>query len=184
MDKKILYTLDLKFKRHNLNFDFDESSKTLTIGKNQNLKRKYLIGGIIVVTALFLAGLVNRPELPWTNLIKWFFILLSGFGFTIIVNAWKLSQNNKYKKVFSENSIKLVSKNETKEFDKEKLQFIDYKLDTKKDQVNGKMFALLKNGKKVDLLTLIEKNRKHLKSDFDYLSEIINQHIGLKTETE
>ena len=179
MDKKILYTLDLKFKRHNLIFDYDESSKTLTIGKTKKVVIKYIIGTLIILLCFFFAGLVNRMNIPMNQVLKIIILLLSGTGFVMIGNAYKLSKNSKYKKVFLPNSIELVSKKELKKYEAENIKGLTYEINSHKDTFNGKLFISLKDESKVELLTLIEKNKNHLKSDFEYLSGIIKEHVKI-----
>lgn len=179
MDDKILYTLDLKFKRHDLIFHYDENSKTLTIGKTKKVVLKYIIGVAIIVLCLFLAGLANRNDIPMGQVLKIVFILLSGTGLVMIVNAYKLSKNSKYKKEFSPNSIKLLSKNESKIYETENIRDLTYEINKYKDTFNGKLFVSLKDNSKVEFLTLIEKNRRHLISDFEYLSAIIKVHVKI-----
>lgn len=180
MDKKILYTLDLKFKRHDLLFEYDENAKVLTIGKTKKIAVKYLIGILIIALCLFLAGLVARIDMPMNNILKFVFLLLSGTGFVMVANAYKLSKNSKFKKVFSPNSIELLSKKESKKYDKENIKDMTYEINNYKDTFNGNLFITLKDDSKVELLTLIEKNRTHLKSDFDYLSSILKEHVKIE----
>ena len=179
MDKKILYTLDLKFKRHNLIFDYDENSQKLTIGKTKKVIVKYIVGILIILLCLFFAGLINRMDIPMNQVLKIIVLLLSGTGFVMIGNAYKLSKNSKYKKVISPNSIELLSKKDSKKYETDNIQDLTYEINKYKDTFNGKMFISLKDNSKVELLTLIEKNRKHLKSDFEYLSGIIKDHVNI-----
>lgn len=179
MDKKILYTLDLKFKRHNLIFDYDVNAQKLTIGKTKKVIVKYIVGILIILLCFFFAGLINRMDIPMNLFLRIILLLLSGTGFVMIGNAYKLSKNSKYKKVFSPNSIELLSTSESKKYDAENIQDLVYEINKYKDTFNGKMFILLKDNSKIELLTLIEKNRTHLKSDFEYLRGIIKEHVNI-----
>ncbi|MCF8714471.1 hypothetical protein JM658_06460 [Joostella atrarenae] len=179
MDKKILYTLDLKFKRHNLIFDYDVNAQKLTIGKTKKVIVKYIVGILIILLCFFFAGLINRMDIPMNLFLRIILLLLSGTGFVMIGNAYKLSKNSKYKKVFSPNSIELLSTRESKKYDAENIQDLVYEINKYKDTFNGKMFILLKDNSKIELLTLIEKNRTHLKSDFEYLRGIIKEHVNI-----
>ena len=118
--------------------------------------------------------------MPMNNILKFVFLLLSGTGFVMVANAYKLSKNSKFKKVFSPNSIELLSKKESKKYDKENIKDMTYEINNYKDTFNGNLFITLKDDSKVELLTLIEKNRTHLKSDFDYLSSILKEHVKIE----
>ena len=113
------------------------------------------------------------------QVLKIIILLLSGTGFVMIGNAYKLSKNSKYKKVFLPNSIELVSKKELKKYEAENIKGLTYEINSHKDTFNGKLFISLKDESKVELLTLIEKNKNHLKSDFEYLSGIIKEHVKI-----
>ncbi len=179
MDKKVLYTLGLKFKRHHLIFDYDENSQTLTIGKTKKVMIKYIVGALIILLSFFFAGLINRLDIPMSQVLKIIVLLLGGSGFVMIGNAYKLSKNSKYKKVFSPNSIELLSKNESKKYETQDIQDLTYEINNYKDTFNGKLFILLEDNSKIELLTLIEKNRTHLKSDFEYLIGRIKEQVNI-----
>ena len=179
MDKKTLYTLDLKFKRHNLIFEYDAKSETLTVGKTKKIITKYIIGSIIILLCFFFAGIINRMEIPMNQLFKIIVLLLSGTGFAMIGKAYKLSKNSKYKKAFSPNSIELISKNESKKYDSENINDLIFEINSSEENSNGKLYLSLNDDSKVELLTLVEKNKKLLKSDFEYLRGIIKEHVKI-----
>ena len=174
MDRKILYTLDLKFKRHNLVFEYNEATKTLTIGKTRKLVIKYIIGVLIILFCFFIAFFFSF--LPFQRLI---FLLLSSVGFVMISNAYKLSQNSKYLKKFSPNSVELSSKYGTTNYDAERINDFTYHIQSYKDSYNGKLFITSSDDSEIELITLVGKDKKHLHSDFIYLRQILRDHVGV-----
>ncbi|KAB8151830.1 hypothetical protein EZY14_016705 [Kordia sp. TARA_039_SRF] len=176
MDKKILYVLSLKFKRHNLAFNFDEQTQALILGKNLKLKRKYLIGTLIIVFTLIISFILISFGMR-LRLLLILPIILGGY---IITNALSLSRNNKFEKIFSTNSIKLVSKEDSIEYKKNDIKKLDYFIYSgETDKVKGRLFLYLKDNTEIELLTLLDKDRKFLKSDFEYLINILNKHLDL-----
>ena len=174
MDKKTVYTLSLKLKRHNLLFEFNENNKTLAIGKTKNLKIQYILGALIIVAGLLIAILTEMK----------IFVVLAGFGVIMIHNAYRLSKNSKYQKIFSQNYVELSSKNDKKRYGKEDINDFEYTIKNipdkfGQDTFNGKLFLTLKDSSTIELLTLIDKNHTHLKSDFEYLTEALKKHLNV-----
>lgn len=48
MDKKIIYTLGLKFKKYNLNFKYEEDNQVLTIVGKEKIWQKAIFYSIVV----------------------------------------------------------------------------------------------------------------------------------------
>ena len=179
MNKKELYILDMKLKRHKIEFKYDRNSNSLIFGKTKNLTIRYIIGILMIILGFYLAGLVLRTDFPLRNLMKYLFLIGGGFGVGIIVNAMKLSKNGKYEKIFSNGYIELKSKKNSVKYSLDSIEKLSYKLDNRREVYFGKLFLILKDQKEIELLTLTEKNRTYLKSDFEYLTKVLNNQIGL-----
>jgi len=176
LDKKILYTLGLKFKRHNLVFSFDEQTQALILGKNLKLKRKFLTGALIIVLTLIIGFIL----ISFGIRLRLLLLLPILFGGYIITNALSLSRNNKFEKIFSKSAIQLVSEEEHMTYEKNDIKRLDYFIYSgETDKVKGRLFLYLKDNTEIELLTLLDKDRKFLKSDFEYLINILNQHLDL-----
>jgi len=184
MDKKKLFTLSLKFKRHNLQFDFDEASQTITIGKTQKVKRKILQGVLIVLISLPVILSVGLLDIPGRRYLLFVLLLPSIYGISQIIKYVNLANKNKYKKTIGKDSIQIESAEGMKTYDKSQIAKID--IDLKRDEeMEGEGSILIETvtGEKVDLLHLRSKKVSDLKIDFEYLKEFIEESMELKVTT-
>ena len=180
MNKKELYTLVLKFKRHKIEFRYDKNSNSLIFGRSKNLTFKYIIGILMIILGLYLAGLVMHTDFPPRNLLKYLFLIVAGLGVGIIMHAMTLSKNSKYEKIFGKGYVELKSKKKSEKYLLEDIERLSYTFDNRREVYFGKLILFLKDKKEIELLTLTGENKKHLKADFDYLTKVLNNQIGLQ----
>lgn len=182
MDKKIIYTLGLKFKKYNLNFKYEEDNQVLTIVGKEKIWQKAIFYSIVVFffTLVLLGNLGIRNG--WFNIYGVVFCLfIIGLSILRIVGLFKIwSVNNKFKKLFFKNSIELVSKKESQKYTKENIKDLTYEIESLNRTHKGSLFILLKNDSTVKLLTLTSKNQEILKLDIDYLTGVLKNVLKLK----
>lgn len=183
MDEKIVYTLGLKFKRLNIDFKYDDN--VFTIGKTKKIVWGYVKGSLIALISLFFAIGIW----PFTGFIFYLLYIpiftFFAYGLLQILNSEKLTIDNKYKKIFTTDSIELVSKREVLKFKKKDIKDIVFEIKNSAllgQYSYGVIYILLVNGSKIQLLTLNEKKAgvsKVFKSDLDYITNQIKGHLNI-----
>jgi len=181
MDKKKLYTLALKFKRYNIQFEYDEKSKYLTFGKVTKVKRRLIKGLVILCISVFLLAFISLVNIPFLEkVLRYIVIFLSVIGISEIIRYFNYAAANKYKKFITPQYFIINSKDGDNEYDKENINDIIYEIDKKKDRSGqGTIYFELKEGGKIQILTLNDKNHVHLEDDFIYLKEFLEDFMQL-----
>ncbi|MEM9337997.1 MAG: hypothetical protein AAGA66_04660 [Bacteroidota bacterium] len=185
MDKKKIFTLSLKFKRHNVQFDYDEPSQKITIGKTLKVKRKILEGvALIAISIPALIILLPMNFIARKILLILFFAPI-GYGLSQIYKYVKLANKNKSKKVIGTDSIQIESSDGLEIFGKDQIAKIDIELKRDKDlEGEGSIFILNKSGEKKTLLHLRDKKLSDLKLDLEYLKDFIKESMGIAVAEE
>ena len=180
MDKKKVFALSLKFKRHNIHFDFDEKSQTITIGKTQKVKRKIIQGIALVIISLpIIIFLAPMNFLARKILIIVLFVPI-GYGLSQIFKYVKLANKNKHKKIIGTDSIQIESSGDLKTYKKNQIAKIDIELKRDGDlEGEGSIFMEDENGEKTNLLHLRDKKLSDLKIDLEYLKGFIEDSMGI-----
>lgn len=175
-DVRRIDTLELKFKRHKLSFSFDAQSQTIIIGKSKNTNQKLILG----VASLVLAGisliLLIVLNIPMGRLINY---ILSGglfiFGLKQLNDYYSL-RNNKATKIITKDAINIGDNLYTKG----DIDTIDF-LVTSDDHGNSTgVLSIKTGGKNIPLVTILDEDYRFVKSDLNFLKELILDFMSIK----
>ncbi len=182
MDKKKLYTLGLKFKRHQLEFDFDESSQFLVMGKAKKVKRKLFIGIALILIGLVITIFITLLQLGFAGrILRYLFLIVIGYGVVESFKQFKLGRANKYRKLISSEAIKIESKEGIKKYLAEDIQKFEYEITRNEEGEGiGSLLFTTNSGEQVQLLKLADKNPQYLDGDFAYLKEFLEETLNTK----
>jgi len=185
MKKSTISTLTLKFKRHNLNFNYDEEKNIIEIGKTTKVKRKILKGILLILISLIALIFVGLFDFPFRKLVGYLVFIPFAFALAEIWSYLQLAGLNKNRNLIKPNEIIVENKEGTISIKAETIDKIDVYID-KIDAMSGLGALLfhLKNGQKFSLFTLSGKNISHLRQDLEYLKKIIEEHIGIKLKVD
>ena len=70
-DAKRIDTLQLKFNRHKITFEYDSIEEKLIIGKSKNTIQKLLIAIILIIVAILTMTLIAYLKLPLGRLVNY-----------------------------------------------------------------------------------------------------------------
>ena len=182
MDKKDLYTLNLKLKRHKLKFDYDPEKDSIELaGVKADVKTP------IIALLMILLGIAIL--LVMIFVIKMRIRIVSGLiagtpiaaGVVMFGNLIRRRKDNKNRKIITREHIYLSNKKSEITIPTSDIARIAYRVDGSGDShvSNGHLFAQLKSGEEVKLLGLMGENIKYLDDDFAYAQRIISRFLGL-----
>ncbi|MEL6556688.1 MAG: hypothetical protein AAFQ94_00800 [Bacteroidota bacterium] len=179
MDQKKLYTIGLKFQRHQLEFRHDEASGYVIMGKAQKVKRKLFIGISLIIIGLLVAIVISVLQLGFVGrILRYLFLIVVGYGAVESFKQFKLGRANRFRKLISENAIKIESKEGIKEYSKSDIQSFEYESQRTEEGTGlGTLFLITNSGDKVQLLKLADKKPEYLHDDFTYLKSFLDETI-------
>jgi len=181
MKKSTLSTLELKFKRHNLNFDYDKEKNIIEIGKTKKVKRKVMKGILLILISLLVLSIVSLFDFPFRKFIGYLVFIPFAVVLADIWNYLKLASLNQHRNLIKPDEIILENKKKKISIKPESINKIDIHIENI-DAMSGlgTLVFSLKNGQRIKLFTLSSKKISHLKQDLEYLREVIIEHLKLK----
>lgn len=175
-DRRRINTLELKFKRHKINFDYDSKNEIIVFGKSKNKNEKLIMGiGAIALAIISLLMLIFF-EIPMGRLINY---IVSGslcvFGLKQLADFYSLRANNETK-ILTKNSIQISDSS----YLKQNIKSIDFEVLSEDNGDSTGILSILTNEGKISLVTILDEDYKFVKNDMKFLKELILDFMNIQ----
>lgn len=181
MDKKKLFTLSLKFKRHHLQFEYDEKANYVVIGKTKNVKKKIIQAVLLIAISVPIIVAIASFNIPFKKLLVLVLFAPIAYGLMDIFKYLKLANKNKYRKIITPDSFKIESPEGLKTYHKDMVENIHIEVKRDSDlEGEGALIIELQGGERVHLLSLKDKKTGKLKSDLEYLKVFLEESMAME----
>lgn len=173
MDKSKLYTLSLKFQRHNIQFEHKEQSAQVLIGKTAKVKRKIIQGILLVVLSIPLLVFIAPMNYAIRKIIIFVLFMPIAYGISQIYKYVKLAGKNKYRKLIGKSAIHIETAEGMKVYEAEHIDSVEIEYKRDGDMEGEGAIYFIHRGEKIYLLHLSDKRLADLKADLEYLQDFI-----------
>lgn len=184
------YTLKLKLDRHNLNHSFSDDGSVFTLGGTGSMTREMYTQAYLPIgfgLACAFGGLIGlMADAPAMKLMIICGISILLYGYYNYKKFRKKKEGNRDVKQFKKGEILIHNIYEGDfQFTPESIKKLDVEIDkTREEQgINGTLFLIDKNAKRHNLLEIIEKKKKHIDEDLNYLKNYIESLVGLENRS-
>ncbi len=179
MDQKKLFTLSLKFNRYNTQFDYDQTSGFIVIGKTKNVKKKILLVVVLISIGIPIALLLL---LFGSKLLFYFLIAPIIYGVIELNKQIKVAKKNKFRKIITPHSFQVESSEGMKEHKTENIENLEIEVTKEAESLAGEasMFFKLKNNEQVQVLSLKGEKTSDIRLDLEYLQSFLEDFMGLQ----
>ena len=193
MNTKKFYTLNLKLKRHGLQFQYDENTKTFEIGKFRNaMFWGALVYGLMLFVTLFAIALT---VVQFTGLIgfvfswkTYIFLMIGAIAINIyLFNYSSTFRENTEKKFFTESALFIKQKEGELKIPTERIDQVFFAIKEMKASVSeedslyqGRVFLRTVEGNEYMLLSIQGEDMKILKDDLQFIQGTIQEYWNLQ----
>ena len=173
----------MKFKRHNIQFDYDETSKYLAIGKTQKVKRKIVQGVLLIVLSIPVLLIVLSVNFFARKIVLAVLLAPVAVGINEIYKYVKLAKSNKFRKLISSESIKIESATGMLDYPSNTIDHIDIEVKKDANSLEGEasIYFQTKSDEKIHILSLRSKKASDAKLDLEYLKAFLEEFMNLKS---